>query len=173
MIHRVSAAVGRPMDECIAHFLQLPLRDAFLDCVEDNRQQNISKYGQRHKINHPDITSFAATSISSTNPNTHQLSFLNPRPIHSASPFADIAHPILGQSAALSALINCELVDIASSAALKFLNNKTKYLQVRKNVVVGDVIETAFGAGTVLRLPNATQVLISFIYLWIIISLTK
>ena len=143
---KVSEYVGRDQQECIAQFLQLPINDTFLETVEDKRDPNINK------IYHPQISQYLASSISSTNPIEHMLSFLNPNPKTTPSPFADAGHPVLGQVASLSAIVNSEIVNVASNAALKFVNNHNNISpnDLNKNCVV----DTKMGRGIIEQVIN-------------------
>merc|ERR1712176_1161484 len=138
---KVSEYVGRDQQECIAQFLQLPINDAFLEDVEDKRDPDLNK------ICHPEFSHYLASSISNTNPIEHMLSFLNPNPKQTPSPFADATHPVLGQAASLSAVVNSELVNIASNAALQFVSKQQ--IISPSTLRIDHVVDTKMGRGII------------------------
>eukprot|EP00483_Globobulimina_turgida_P004076 UN04084 len=97
-------------------------------------------------IYHPQISHYLATSMSN-NPNEHQLSFLNVNPKQTPSPFNDAAHPVLAQAASLSAIVNSELVNIASSAALQFVS-KQRIIEA-KQLKINHIVDTKMGRGII------------------------
>jgi len=138
---RVSEYVGRDSKDCIAQFLQMPIADTFMDAIEDQRDCDPKK------MYHPQISHYLASSISTTDPMEHMMSFLNPHPKHTPSPFADAAHPVLGQAASLSAIVNSELVSVASNAALQFVSKQQ--LVSREQLGVDRVVDTKMGRGVI------------------------
>jgi len=99
---KVSGHTGRDAKECIAEFLKLPIADSFISAVEARRDVN------------------AATTCTSK---VRRLSFLKPAASHTPSPFADAGHPVLGQVASLTALVDNEMVAVAAAAALKHVQS--------------------------------------------------
>ena len=152
---KVSEFVGRDQNECIAQFIQLPINDAFLDSIEDKRDPDINK------IYHPQISQYLASSISSTSTTKdndnfeHKLSFLNPNPNKIPSPFADAGHPILGQVASMSAIVNTQIVNVASNAALTFINNQK--IISPSQLSKGKMVDTKMGRGVIQEIINHQQ----------------
>ena len=84
------------------------MKDTFLDGIEQN--------GDTSKIYHPQMSNYIATNISHSNPIEHMLSFINPNPTDTPSPFNDVSHPVLAQAASLIEIVNSELLNVASGA---------------------------------------------------------
>eukprot|EP01083_Nonionella_stella_P004756 13859_1 len=136
---RVSEYVGRNEEECIAQFIQLPIRDPFVNNVE--RKHVLSKANANTK-------------------QSHALSFLNTNTNNKMSPFADAGHPVLAQCASLSAIVDTELVKIASAAALQFVS-KQKVIEASA-LKVNDCVDTKMGRGVIQHIMNKDEYQITF-----------
>ena len=151
---KVSDAVGRNQQECIAQFLQLPIADSFIDDVEHKRDNDLSK------VSHPQISHFIASSLSNDANMEQMLSFLSPSPMQKVSPFADAAHPILAQSASLSAVVDSELVSVASNAALKFVSNQKVF--DAKDLKIGRYVTSKMGRGRIESIQHNGEYVVKF-----------